>query len=196
MTLPNLISILRLLLVPVIVTCIISGNDPAAFWLFVAAGLSDAVDGFIARHLGLLSELGTYLDPLADKALLVSIYLSLGLTGSFPAWLVILVISRDILIVGAVILSWGMRKPVKVKPLMVSKANTVLQIMLAAVVLGEAGLGLEVAGLPFVLMMAVAGLTTMSAAAYMVDWLVHMAGTQGEATGPSSIQGNRKGAGE
>ncbi len=106
MTLPNLISILRLLLVPVIVTCIVSRNDQAAFWLFVAAGLSDAVDGFIARHFGLLSELGTYLDPLADKALLVSIYLSLGLTGSFPAWLVILVISRDILIIGAVILSW------------------------------------------------------------------------------------------
>ncbi len=90
----------------------------------------------------------------------------------------------------------GMRKPVKVKPLMVSKANTVLQIMLAAVVLGEAGLGLKVAGLPFVLMVAVAGLTTMSAAAYMVDWLAYMAGVQGVATGPSSIQGNRKGARE
>ncbi len=196
MTLPNLISIFRLVIVAVIIACIISRNDQAAFWLFVVAGLSDAVDGFIARQFGLMSELGAYLDPLADKALLVSVYLSLGLVDRLPAWLVIVVISRDILIVGAVILSWGLGKPIKVRPLMVSKANTVLQIALAGVVLGEAGLGIAVAGLPFLLMVAVVLLTTISTLSYMVDWLAHMSGTQAMADGPSAIQDNRKGAGE
>ena len=74
------------------------------------------------------TELGAYLDPLADKVLIVSIYVALGITGAIPRWLVILVVSRDIMIVGAVILSWLVDKPVKIKPLAVSKLNTVAQI--------------------------------------------------------------------
>ncbi|PTW60028.1 cardiolipin synthase [Breoghania corrubedonensis] len=178
MTLPNLISVLRLLLVPAIVTLIISGDDLAAFWVFVLAGLSDAADGIIARRFGLFSELGAYLDPLADKALLVSIYLSLGLIAALPAWLVILVISRDILIVGAVILSWVMGRPVEMKPLMVSKVNTTAQITLAAIVLAEAGLELSTGGLRLLLVYAVAALTTISTAAYLVEWLRFMAGNE------------------
>ena len=175
MTLPNLISVLRLLLVPVIVTLIISGDDLAAFWVFVLAGLSDAADGIIARRFGLFSELGAYLDPIADKALLVTIYLSLGLTGALPAWLVILVISRDILIVGAVILSWVMGKTLEMHPLMVSKINTTAQITLAAMVLAEAGLELSIGGVRPVLVYVVAGFTAISTAAYLVEWLRFMA---------------------
>jgi hypothetical protein len=70
------------------------------------------------------TELGAYLDPLADKALIVSIYITLGIYGLIPGWLVILVVSRDIMIVGAVMLSWLVGTPVKVKPLLVSKLNT------------------------------------------------------------------------
>ena len=77
-----------------------------AFLLFLAAGISDAVDGFLAKRFGMTTELGAYLDPLADKALIVSIYVTLGITGVIPRWLVILVVSRDIMIVGAVMLSW------------------------------------------------------------------------------------------
>ena len=74
--------------------------------LFLIAGLSDAADGYLAKRFGWHTELGTYLDPIADKALLVSIYVTLGFTNHLPVWLVIAVVSRDILIVGAFLLSW------------------------------------------------------------------------------------------
>ena len=87
-----------------------------AFGLFLAAGVSDAVDGFLAKRFGMTTALGAYLDPLADKAMLVSIYVALAIVGAIPLWLVILVVSRDIMIVSAVILSWVVDKPVKLKP--------------------------------------------------------------------------------
>ena len=109
--------------------------------LFLAAGVSDAVDGYLAKRFDMTTELGAYLDPLADKALIVSIYLTLGIKGLIPGWLVILVVSRDIMIVGAVMLSWLVGIPLKVKPLLVSKLNTVAQIVFACVVLGTVGFG-------------------------------------------------------
>ena len=112
MSIPNLITLARILLVPVVVWAIASGQMLIAFLLFVAAGVSDAVDGFLAKRFGMTSELGAYLDPLADKVLIVSIYVALGITGALPRWLVILVVSRDILIVGGVMLSWLIGKPV------------------------------------------------------------------------------------
>ena len=89
------------------------------------------------------TELGAYLDPLADKALIVSIYLTLGINGVIPRWLVILVVSRDIMIVGGVMLSWLLGNPLKIKPLLVSKLNTVAQIVFACVVLGSLGFDIE-----------------------------------------------------
>src|SRR5215813_6325652 len=140
LNLPNLITIARILLVPVIVWAIGSGEMLFAFLLFLAAGVSDAVDGFLAKRLGMASEFGSYLDPLADKALIVSIYVSLGINGALPRWLVILVVSRDIMIIAAVMLSWLVDKPVTMKPLAVSKANTAAQIALAMLVLAALGL--------------------------------------------------------
>src|SRR5262249_30676988 len=87
-------------------------------------------------------ELGAYLDPIADKTLLVSIYVTLGLAGHLPVWLVIAVVSRDILIVGAVVLSWMLSRPLTMHPLLISKVNTFAQIVLAGLVLAELGLGL------------------------------------------------------
>src|SRR6185312_2172232 len=121
LTLPNLITIARILLVPVIVWAIASGEMLLAFTLFLAAGVSDAVDGFLAKRFGMTSEFGAYLDPLADKALIVSIYVTLGISGAIPRWLVILVVSRDLMIVSAVMLSWLVNNPVTLKPLTVSK---------------------------------------------------------------------------
>ena len=88
------------------------------------------------------TELGAYLDPLADKLLIVSIYIALGVSQEMPLWLVIAVVSRDILIVLAVLLSWLIDQPVRIKPLAVSKANTAAQIVLAATVLADEGFGL------------------------------------------------------
>jgi cardiolipin synthase len=121
--------------------------------------------------------LGAYLDPLADKALIVSIYLTLGINNLIPGWLVILVVSRDIMIVGAVMLSWLVGTPLKVKPLLVSKLNTVAQIVFACVVLGTLGFGYKMPTLTLLLMGLVAALTLLSVAAYVAEWVRHMNST-------------------
>src|SRR6185503_12589763 len=95
------------------------------------------------KRFRMTTVLGAYLDPLADKALLVSIYVTLGINNELPRWLVILVVSRDIMILGGLLLSWVLGNPMKVKPLIVSKLNTAAQIVLAAVVLGSLGLGID-----------------------------------------------------
>jgi cardiolipin synthase len=166
-------------MVPLIVWLIITGEFLVAFLVFVLAGMSDGVDGFIAKRFNQTTELGAYLDPIADKLLLVSIYVSLGFREILPPWLVIMVVSRDILIVGALVLSWLMDRPVPITPLMVSKANTTAQIVLAALVLGGLGFGLAMPDLIVVMSIMVAVLTVLSAAAYLRLWLMHMANGDG-----------------
>jgi cardiolipin synthase len=174
--LPNFLTLGRIIAVPVVVWLISVGRFQAAFWCFVAAGVTDAVDGYLARRLNQRTTLGAYLDPVADKALLVSIYVSLGLVGHLPSWLVILVVSRDLMIVGAVILSWLMERPVAIRPLFVSKANTAGQITLAAIVLCDLGFPMDLSWLVQVAILTVAALTLISAGAYMVQWVRHMTG--------------------
>ncbi len=137
MNLPNLITFGRLLAVPLTVWLILEGHLGAAFWVFVAAGISDAIDGWIAKTFHQITELGRYLDPIADKALLVAVYVTLGATGQLPTWLVILVVSRDAAILGGVVLGRFLELPVRVAPLWISKVNTGAQIALAAVVLEQ-----------------------------------------------------------
>lgn len=151
---------------------------------FLIAGISDGVDGFVARHFDQRSELGTYLDPIADKLLLVSVFVVLGLMSELPLWLVIAAVSRDLLIVGGVVLSGLLGHPVEMKPLMVSKANTAVQIILAAAVLFELALGTAFGDLRFWLVLLSGGLTGASAAAYLVAWLRHMNG-YGESENPN-----------
>ena len=176
-SIPNLITLGRILLVPIVVWAIASGAMLAAFLLFVAAGVSDGVDGFLAKRFRMTTELGAYLDPLADKALIVSIYVTLGIGGQIPLWLVILVVSRDIMIVGAVVLSWLVGSPLKVKPLLVSKLNTVAQILFACLVLGSLGFNIAAGVLERVLMGLVAVLTLLSVAAYVAEWVRHVNST-------------------
>ena len=174
MTIPNLITVARLLCVPALVYAMILGELQLAFGLFLAAGISDAVDGFIARHFNQRSELGTYLDPIADKLLLVSVFVMLTWLAVLPLWFLILVASRDILIVAAVLLSSLMAQPVTVKPILVSKATTAFQIGLALVVLGELAFDLNLSGVGHTLLILTSALTVLSAAAYLIDWLRHM----------------------
>jgi len=175
LNIPNLITLGRILLVPIVVWAIAT---PGAMWiafvLFLAAGVSDAVDGYLAKRFAMITELGAYLDPLADKALIVSIYLTLGINGFIPRWLVILVVSRDILIVGGIMLSWLVGPPLKIKPLLVSKLNTVAQLVFASVVLGSLGFNYELPTLTLILMGLVAVLTLLSVAAYVAEWVRHM----------------------
>src|SRR5262245_42969975 len=148
-----------------------------AFVLFLGAGLSDAVDGYLAKRFHMTTELGAYLDPLADKALIVSIYITLGITGLIPGWLVILVVSRDIMIVGAVMLSWLVGTPVKVRPLLVSTLNITAQIVFACVVLGSLDVVYPVPRVALLCMAVVAALTLLSVAAYEAEWVPHMNST-------------------
>ena len=176
MSIPNIITLGRILLVPFIVWTIASKQWEAAFALFVIAGVSDAVDGFLAKRFNMASELGALLDPLADKALLVSIYMALGIWGAVPLWIVILVVSRDIMIVAAVIVSWLVGKPIPMKPLMVSKLNTVAQVAFAALVLAARGFNFPPAlyYLDLILMGFVTVFTLVSIALYLVEWVRHM----------------------
>jgi cardiolipin synthase len=174
LSIPNLITLGRIRLVPVVVWAIISGEMGFAFLLFLAAGISDAVDGFLAKRFRMASELGAYLDPLADKALIVSIYISLGIAGKLPIFLVILVVSRDIMIISAFLLAWLVGRPMPVRPLMVSKANTVAQILLATLVLAEQAFGFNAAWVAQLTMALVAILTLLSIAFYLAEWVRHM----------------------
>jgi cardiolipin synthase (CMP-forming) len=178
LNLPNLITIGRILLVPVVIWAIGSGQMQIAFLVFLVAGASDAVDGFLAKRLGMTSDLGAHLDPLADKALIVSIYVALGITEAIPRWIVILVVSRDILIVGGVMLAWFLGKPMQVKPVLVSKLNTVAQIIFACLVLGSLAFGLAIESAEYAVMLIVAALTLASIGFYVREWVVHMSNSE------------------
>jgi cardiolipin synthase len=175
MTLPNLITIGRLILVPLVIVMIVNERWDEAFFIFVAAGVSDAIDGFIAKRFDMRSELGAYLDPVADKALIVSIYVTLAIVGIVPIWLVIVVVSRDLMIIAAVILSWLMAKPVTIAPFVVSKLNTAAQLIFAALVLGTKSFGIDASAAMPVAQLVVAVLTLASMGAYLAFWLRHMA---------------------
>lgn len=180
MNLPNLITVLRLVAVPVTIWLILAGYFQAAFWVFLAAGISDGVDGYLARAWNQRTDLGAYLDAIADKALLVSIFVTLAISGLIPVWLTLAVVSRDVMIVGAVILSWLLGHPVTIKPLMVSKINTVAQIGYAAFALAIHGFGLDTGEALRLSGYVVGCLTVLSAVAYLAAWMRHMAGA-GEA---------------
>ncbi|NNE24499.1 MAG: CDP-alcohol phosphatidyltransferase family protein [Rhizobiales bacterium] len=175
MSLPNIITIARMLAVPLIVWLIITNQMNAAFLIFVAAGISDGVDGFIAKRFDAATTLGAYLDPLADKLLLVSIYISLGYLDILPALLVITVVSRDVMIIGGLLLALFLERPMDIKPLFVSKANTAGQIILAGAALGLPGLGYPSSDLIIWGSVAVGVLTVGSGAVYLRDWIRHMA---------------------
>jgi cardiolipin synthase len=164
--LPNLISIARVLAVPVVVWLILADRMAAAFWIFVGAGISDAVDGYLAKRFDARTVLGSYLDPLADKMLLVAIYLLLGRDGHVPVWLVVLVVARDAALLGGSLLVVRSNRTAAMRPLLVSKLNTSFQIVLAALVMARAGLGWPDIGVGLdILIYAVAVTTLVSGAA-------------------------------
>jgi cardiolipin synthase len=176
LTVPNAITLARLCAVPLAVWLMVQQRFQAAFFLFVAAGVSDAVDGYLARRMGTQSVVGATLDPVADKALLISVYVTLGLMNRLPDWLVILVVFRDVMIIGGVVILYLLDKAPKMAPLLVSKANTVAQIVLAALALGLEGFRIQAPGVLDAAIVLVAATTLVSGAAYLRRW-VRDAGT-------------------
>jgi len=168
--LPNIISLLRVLSVPLIVWFLVIDERQAAFWLFLAAGVSDALDGFIAKRFDAVSDVGTYLDPIADKVLLVSVYLTLGGLELLRPWVVILVASRDALIVGGILFSFAISLNLTPNPSPISKLNTFAQIALATAVLGWHAFALPVGMVVQVLVYAVGLLTAASGGHYVLQW--------------------------
>ena len=171
MNLPNFITLLRIAATPVAVWLIVENHLIWAFWVFIVAGISDGVDGFIAKRFNMETELGKYLDPIADKVLLVSVYVTLGIEGILPNWVVILVVFRDVFIVGGALLFETMTHSLTMQPLMVSKINTVLQITLATTVMASVGYGIALAGVLDILMVLTAMATILSGVTYAVVWV-------------------------
>lgn len=177
---PNLITWARLAAVPVLVWLMLADRMAEAFWLFVVAGVSDAVDGYLAKRFNAESVFGSYLDPFADKIMLISVYLLLGRAEYLPIWLVLLIILRDAaLLAGSFMLFFANRR-IAMRPMFISKINTGLQIVLAGYVLAWLGLEFTDPGLTPVLVYAVAAATLLSGAAYMYRLLTgHGRGEKG-----------------
>ncbi|HUH48605.1 MAG TPA: CDP-alcohol phosphatidyltransferase family protein [Mycoplana sp.] len=176
MTIPNMITVVRLLAVPVFAWALLEGRLQAAFFIFLAAGLSDAVDGYLARRWNQHSEFGAWLDPIADKMLMASAYGLLGFLGFLPAWLVLLVIGRDVLIVAAVGAARLQGKALQIRPILVSKANTAAQVFLVVLVLADLAFAFAADHVVWAAILAAAALTILSGAAYFNIWMRLMRG--------------------
>ncbi len=140
MTIPNLISLLRMGLIPLFIIAVLDGRPGRALVVFVVAGLSDALDGFIARFWNQKSALGAYLDPMADKLLLISAYVVLAIPNlspgaTVPVWVSALVITRDVVIVGVALTLYLAQGVTRFPPSGLSKVNTAVQISAIALVL-------------------------------------------------------------
>lgn len=170
--LPNLISILRIVFVGPVVLCLLEGFYGWALFLFLIAGASDGLDGFLARRFGWTSRLGAILDPIGDKLLMVAVFLILASQGYLPWWLVSLVILRDVIIITGAVSYHTLIEQVDMQPLLISKLNTVLQILLVLVVLYQlAAIGPALpAILSQILVYAVLITTLASGVAYVVAW--------------------------
>lgn len=168
--LPNFLSVLRILLVPPVVYYLLQQNYEPALILFVIAGVTDSLDGWLAKHFNWQSHLGEILDPLADKLLLVSSYVCFAWLALLPVWLVVTVILRDVVIVSGGVLYRIFFGKVDIQPTYISKLNTLMQIVLIAVML------LSLTWLPMddllitILVWSVFITTTVSGVVYVYAW--------------------------
>jgi len=167
---PNLITVLRLLLVPPIVFCLLTAEYGLALVLFVLAGLSDALDGFLAKTFKWTSRLGGLLDPIADKLLLVSCYLALAWQGLIPVWLTAVVLGRDVVIFAGAILYNALVERLEAAPSVISKINTLSQLVLVVAVLFNYGAQLLPTGWLELLIHGVFATTLLSGIDYVWTW--------------------------
>jgi cardiolipin synthase len=140
LTVPNLLSVLRMGLVPLFIIAVIDGHPRKALAIFVVAGVTDALDGFIARVLKQQSLLGTYLDPIADKLLLTSAFVALSIPSlnqgtPIPLWVTVVVIARDVLLVIMALVLYLAAGVRSFPPTLLSKINTVAQVTAVGLVL-------------------------------------------------------------
>ena len=168
--LPNAITLARIAACVPLTAWILRGDAIAALWLAAAVGVSDVVDGVLARRFGWQSRIGGLLDPLADKLFLVCAFIALGILGSLPVWLIVLVMARDVVIVLGAVAYHYLVEPVPAEPSLVGKVSTVAQVMLVLTLLASAaGVPLPAAASGW-LVLAVAALAVASGAQYVLVW--------------------------
>jgi len=167
--LPNIISLARLLAVPPVIILLLAQEFGWALLVFAAAGLSDGLDGLLAKRYGWQSRLGGMLDPLADKVLLVACFVTLGAMALLPLWLVVLAVLRDLFIVTGALLYNFRIEELEAAPTRISKLNTLLQILLVVLTVADAG----PAPLPewIIRSLILACLATMVASGVQYGWI-------------------------
>jgi len=170
--LPNLITLSRIALVPVLILVLVDRHYGWALAVFLIAGISDALDGFLAKRLGAQSQIGAILDPAADKLLLVTAYVMLTILGHIPFWLTLAVASRDVLIVGGYLVYTSHAGPVRMRPSLASKLNTLVQIGLVGLILAKQAAGLNAPLVVNIMIYVVLATTVVSGAHYLWTWIV------------------------
>jgi cardiolipin synthase len=161
---PNLLTGLRLACAPALALLLASGDDRAALGIFAFAGLSDAADGFLAKRFNLATSFGRFLDPAADKLLMLASFLALAALHATPIWLTVLVIARDVAIVAGILLARFLELPIKIEPLAIGKISTAVQIGYIGFVLVALSFGFD---WPLLMKIAV----YLTAAATLASWL-------------------------
>lgn len=166
MNLPNLLTLIRIFCSPVFVGLVLYGHHSWALAVFLAAGLTDALDGMIARVLNQQTTLGRYLDPLADKLLLVTAFVVLSFEGEIPVWVTLVVVSRDVIIsVGSLVIHL-LRERVDITPTWMGKVTTVIQLVyIIAVLVGTTAAVPE--WVPWTILAVMVGLTVASGLHYV-----------------------------
>ncbi len=168
--LPNLLGFARILAAPLVVWLLLGGRIAEAFWVFLIAGLSDALDGEIARRLDVVTRFGAVLDPAADKLLIGSGYLAAAGVGLLPWWLAWLVVGRDVAILLTAGMTHAVRPDVVPMPLRIGKISTGVQVAACATALAAGAYGWPPAGGRNALLALAAVMTLMSGVAYALDW--------------------------
>jgi cardiolipin synthase len=169
--LPNLLSGFRILAAPLAAWAILAEHDTAALVIFAGAGFSDLADGYVARRWGFTSQAGAWLDPLADKLLMLFCFLALLKVSAAPFWLVALVIMRDVVIGAGAVLIRMLSLPLRIEPLMIGKATTAVMVLYVGMLLLVLALNQDAPRLVKAGNYTVAVFAVLSAALYLQSFL-------------------------
>ena len=170
LNLPNILSLIRLIFVPITVWLLLEERYEFTFFIFIFCCLTDGLDGYIAKRFKLETNLGRILDPIADKALLMSVFLALGFEGFMESWIVIAAIFRDSLIIFGSILLYMFYNEYKIQPIFISKINTLFQFLLAVIIIGNLAFNIFHLDVIYLLELVVGITIIVSGVAYVVHW--------------------------
>jgi cardiolipin synthase len=175
-TIPNALTVARIALTPAFVAAFVNERHLATWIIFALAGVTDCLDGFLARVLDQKSRLGAILDPIADKFLLNTAFICLGLADLAPSWLAVLVVTRDVIILGgyALLMSMGVNLVGRLAPSWLSKVTTAVQILLVLYLLTVNAFEWKTNGFAVGLCVLAAGLTFLSGAQYVRQGLQYV----------------------